>query len=223
MSSNLAMFFDGPMQAYGYMADHQYRTTLAHPTRSCITGLIAAAIGIDKNDPNERAQIDRLNTLHITTIRLESLENAEAEHRQPRLRDFQTARTWGSNGQVIGNMDLTLRDYLQDCKFVVLLEGTDVLLERIAAGLQSPRWMLSLGRRCCVPASPIFAGRFESETEAIEKISQRLGKPFKTTLRIEEVNWSEPGATLLRDKPISFAERIHGQRSIRIFQPSTAT
>ena len=35
--ANDALYLDGPLQGWGYLADHGYRSTLPYPTRSGIT------------------------------------------------------------------------------------------------------------------------------------------------------------------------------------------
>jgi CRISPR system Cascade subunit CasD len=201
--SNLVLYLDGPLQGWGYMADHAFRNSLPHPTRSGITGLVAAALGIDRNDPEEPGKTAQLNTLHMTVLGLSA-------GRQ--IRDYHTAQTRNRRGDVIGHATVTHRDYLVDSKFMVLLAGDDsVLLEEIEAALRDPRWFGTLGRRSCVPASPILLGRFDSESEAIAELELRLGKPIRVTLRVDEVL---DGGTLLRDLSMSFSSRSFGQRMI---------
>lgn len=204
----LALYLDGPLQGWGYMADHQYRNSLPHPTRSGVTGILAAALGIDRNDPEEREKTARLNTLHMTALGLSA-------GRQ--IRDYHTAQTRNRRGDVIGHATVTHRDYLVDSKFVVLLAGDDsVLLEEIEAALRDPRWFGTLGRRSCVPASPILLGQFDSESDGISELEKRLGKKLEITLRVYEVSDYGDGAILLRDLPLSFNARTHGQRMVRV-------
>jgi CRISPR system Cascade subunit CasD len=51
------------------------------------------------------------------------------------------------------------RQYLEDAAFLAAFEeksGGRVWLDKCAEALQSPRWTLYLGRKCCVPTRPIF-------------------------------------------------------------------
>ena len=47
----LALYFDAPLQSWGYASKFDRRTTLAHPTRSGVIGLLCAAAGIGIADP----------------------------------------------------------------------------------------------------------------------------------------------------------------------------
>jgi CRISPR system Cascade subunit CasD len=198
--SNLTLYLDGPLQGWGYMADHKYRNCLSHPTRSGVTGILAAAMGINRAEP-----IDRLGSLAMTILGL-------GTGRQ--IRDYHTAQTRNRQGAVVGHAEVTHRGYLVDSKFLVLLDGEAELLDEIEGALRDPVWFGTLGRRSCVPASPILLGRFNSEAEAIEELERRTGKPILVTLRVEET--SGPGAMLLRDLPLSFGERHWGQRMILV-------
>jgi CRISPR system Cascade subunit CasD len=203
--SNLTLYLDGPLQSWGYMADHKYRNCLPHPTRSGLTGILGAALGIGRHDPNEAEKTGRFNALRMTILGL-------GAGRQ--IRDYHTAQTSGSSGRVVGDCTVTHRDYLVDSRFLVLLDGNEELLVEIEAALQNPVWFGTLGRRSCVPASPILLGQFESEAEAIAELEKRLGRAVQITLRVEETD--APGAVLLRDLPLSFSARTHGQRMILV-------
>ena len=197
--SSLALYLDGPLQGWGYLADHAYRNTLSHPTRSAVTGILAAAMGIDRAEP-----IDRLNLLRMTILGL-------TPSRQ--IRDYHTAQTRNKSGVVIGHAEVTQRDYLVDARFLVLLEGEGGLLDEIERALRNPRWFGTLGRRSCVPASPIYLGRFDSESAALAMLERRIGN-VSVTLRVDEVS---EGGLLLRDLPMGFGSRSFGQRMIRVF------
>jgi hypothetical protein len=112
----------------------------------------------------------------------------------------------------VGNAEVTYRNYLVDSRFVVLLEGYETLLGEVEEALTNPVWFGTLGRRSCVPAARIFLGRFDSETDALEFLSQRIGS-VQIYLRVDEV---KSGGVLLRDLPMSFSSRTHGQRMIRV-------
>jgi CRISPR system Cascade subunit CasD len=197
------------MQGWGYMADHAFRNSLPYPTRSGITGLLAAAIGTNRNDPEESAETARLNKLRMTILGLQV--GSRGSGRQ--IRDYHTAQTRNRNGVVIGDATVTRRDYLVDSKFLVMLDGDDDFLDELQSALKNPVWFGTLARRSCVPSSPFLLGRFESEALAVAEIETRIGKPVAVRLRIDEV---QIGGTLLRDLPLGFGERRFGQRMIRV-------
>jgi CRISPR system Cascade subunit CasD len=212
--SSLVLYLDGPFQGWGYMADHAWRNTLPHPTRSGITGILAAALGIDRNDPEESVKIGRLNTLGMTMVGLQP-EGRVVAGRQ--IRDYHTAQTRNRRGEVVGHADVTRRDYLIDSKFIVMIEGDLGLLDILESAVRNPVWFCTLGRRSCVTTAPILLGRFDSEQAAITELENRLGKSVRVALRVEEVA-PDAGGMLLRDLPLSFGRRSFGQRSILVSQ-----
>jgi CRISPR system Cascade subunit CasD len=219
MSSNLTLFLDGPLQGWGYMADHAYRNTLEHPTRTGLTGLLASAMGIDRNAADEPVQIARLSGLRLTVVGIQVAppEGRRARPVRPRrLRDFHTALRRNRDGEVVGNPDVTRRDYLCDAKFLALLEGDPGLLDELEAAVRDPRWICTLGRRSCIPASPILLGRFGSEPEALAELERRLKRQVTVTTRVEGAMPGDPGSTLIQDLPLSFKARSRGQRAIRV-------
>jgi CRISPR system Cascade subunit CasD len=212
--SNLALYLDGPLQGWGYMADHVYRNTLPYPTRSGVMGLLAAAMGIDRGSS---CSFGNDLTLRLTVLGLQIAPEDERPALVPgrQIRDYQTAQTRGSTGAVVGNADVTHRDYLVDAKFLALLNGGNAdLLEEMEQALHNPVWFGTLGRRSCVPASPLLLGRFDSEEATLAMLETRLGRRVRVALRVEE--GAGAGGMLLRDLPLSFSARTHGQRMIRV-------
>ena len=49
-NSVLALYFDGPMQAWGYQSRFNRRTSLSYPTKSGVLGILCAALGVPKSD-----------------------------------------------------------------------------------------------------------------------------------------------------------------------------
>jgi len=64
---------------------------------------------------------------------------------------------------------LSRRQYLYDASFLVALQGDSDTVARYAGHLQNPVWPVFLGRKCCVPGEPVFAGTgyFGSLTDAL--------------------------------------------------------
>jgi CRISPR system Cascade subunit CasD len=216
--ANDALYLDGPLQGWGYLADHGYRSTLPYPTRSGITGLLAAALGIDRYDSDEPVKTARLNALRLNVL---GLQTASEKGRRRlvhgrQIRDYHTAQTRGLTGAVVGNAEVTRRDYLVDANFWRFWMAPALLLEELEAALRNPVWFGTLGRRSCVPAAPLLLGRFDSESAALAMLETRLGRSVHVTLRIEECAGAD--GMLLRDLPLSFSARTYGQRMVRISQ-----
>jgi CRISPR system Cascade subunit CasD len=212
------------MQSWGHVSRFERRTTALHPTRSGIIGLIAAAIGIDKHGPNEVEQIARFAPLKITTVLLPRHNRTGAELLIRRLEDYHTVtgirRASGKIDQEATAQ--TYRHYLLDARFGVLLEGAPALLEEIAAALRNPRWGLFLGRKCCIPATPLLITISPDRAKAWCEMLRRTGHSGEETEerfdRIIEVAATDSGAEMIEDTPIGFGKPIgerHAPRWIR--------
>jgi CRISPR system Cascade subunit CasD len=214
----LALYLDAPLQSWGYASQFDRRTSLGHPTRSGVLGMICAALGVDWSDVEG---LNRLDGLSMTVLGFGG---------GARLTDFHTVgggydrkaekqnivRT--AEGK-IGKTMVTHREYLQDARFGVLLCGDDALLVEIAAALTNPRWGLWLGRKSCIPASPVCQGMFDSEELAEEHLCTLdaprrsrpdLGRPRKWV----EVDDFDSGTDTIMDRPLDFAERRFAPRRI---------
>jgi CRISPR system Cascade subunit CasD len=220
----LALLLDGPMQSWGHVSRFERRTTALHPTRSGVIGLIAAALGINKHHPDEVAQIARLASLTVTTLSLPRNKLSGGELPIRRLEDYHTVT---GIRRASGKLDKdatvqTYRHYLLDARFGVLLEGSASLLEEVAAALRNPGWGVWLGRKCCIPASPLLITVSSTRAKAWSELLRRTGhsgaEPEENFDRIIQAGVTDSGADMIEDTPISFGKPIgerHGPRWIR--------
>ena len=226
MSSDacLALLLDGPMQSWGHASRFERRTTALHPTRSAIVGLIAAALGIDKHGPDEAAQLGHFAALRVTTVKLDKRDRRGTELPIQRLEDYHTVTgIRRASGKVDDDATVqTYRHYLLDARFGVLLEGPAALLEGIAGALRNPKWGVWLGRKCCLPASPVLvavkAGQSQAWSELLRRAGYEGAEPIEQFDRVIEAAASEPGADMIEDTPVAFGNPIgerHAPRWIR--------
>lgn len=237
MSSNscLALLLDGPMQSWGFASRFTRRTTALHPTKSGICGLLAAALGYDKHSADEPAQVARLAALTCTTVTLPKKRGsgelpmlrlsdyhtvaftAEADVNSSRRRKLLAKANHRITAEDRGSEMLpTERHYLLDARFGVLLEGEANFLAEIATALENPRWGLWLGRKCCIPASPLLVGIGSSADEALKLLFNRCGLDESLSLEhfdhtLESPSDEAADAEWLTDQPVAFGAAI-GQR-----------
>ena len=62
----LALYFDAPMQSWGYQSRFDRRTTLGYPTRSGVFGMLCAAMGIDWGET--AVALARLQDIEMTVL-----------------------------------------------------------------------------------------------------------------------------------------------------------
>ncbi len=226
MSSDacLALLLDGPMQSWGHASRFERRTTALHPTRSGVLGLIAAAMGINKHAPDEADQLARFAVLRITTLKLDKWERRGRELPIQRLEDYHTV-TGIRRASGKEDKDATVqtyRHYLLDARFGVLLEGPVKLLKEIADALQNPCWGVWLGRKCCLPSSPVLAAPLGERTVVWRHLLVRAGYRGEESEeqfdRVIEVSVADSGADMIEDTPVGFGKPIgerHAPRWIR--------
>ncbi len=203
----------GPMQSWGTTSRFDQRDTGKEPSKSGVIGLLAAALGIDREIWN-----DELKSLAALTMGV--------RHDRPGVlkRDYQTAQNIiSADRSKVHETAVTTRDYLADAVFLVGLEGGDrTLLERAHAALQNPVWPLALGRKSYVPSEPLWLEDGVKDAPLLEALTavpwiatpQRYeSAPERLLVSLESPDGS--GALRMDQLLSSFAERRFGARFVR--------
>lgn len=216
----LALYFDAPLQSWGYASKFDRRTTLAHPTRSGVIGLLCAALGVDRADTEGLKRLDAL-TVNVYAFRMGG-----------RLTDYHTVgggydpetnpgsicttgegKVRRKNGQSIAV--ITYREYLEGSRFGVVVSGDAALVEELAAAVQDPKWGVWLGRKACVPASRLYEGVFKNEDAAKDALCQ-VSKADGIVRTVSEADDFASGNDTVMDRPLNFAERRFAPRRIYV-------
>ena len=208
------------MQSYGVESRFNRRTTLPYPTRSAVTGIFCAAMGIDRSDS---AFLQKMAVLDIETLVLKRFISEEEPLRVANLMDYhtvgaryenvseerQSGRLRRADGKSISKVEITYRDYLTDARFGVLVSGDDSLVERIDSALRNPVWGVWFGRKCCVPASPVAQGIYEERSAAIERLCSLAGcdRPERV---IRDAKPGDEDVAVYRDMPVTFNRLSRG-------------
>lgn len=191
--STLLLRLAGPMQSWGTDSKFDIRRTGREPSKSGVIGLVAAAMGIRRQD---RDALRRLAALRF---------GVRVDREGTILRDYQIARTDKTSY-------VTNRYYLADAIFAVGLESDDrLLLEQIGQAIQAPVFPLYLGRRSCPPTGRVF---LEISEKPLAEALLAAAPPGASRL-ILDAEKDEPGG-LIRDMPISFdpARREYAYRRV---------
>lgn len=207
----------GPMQSWGTTSRFDHRDTGKEPSKSGILGLLAAALGI------YRENWDHLQPLTQLSMAV--------RHDRPGvlMYDYQTAGG-ARNDQIIkadgsksSDAVLSTRHYLADAAFLVGLENDNrSFLEFIQKALQNPVWPLSLGRKSYVPSEGIWFNEGVQDEKLLDVIAKwpwistlRKGENFPAELLISYES-NERDGILKMDQPLSsFAERKFGTRFVK--------
>lgn len=135
----------GPLQAWGGPVIGDRRPTLPFPTRSGVLGLVAACMGI------LRGQNDRLLAL-AEGARVHVRVDAPGTP----LVDDQTIQA-NPNASTTRQTIQSKRTYLCDASFAaVIVPGPHMSTQAIASAIAYPVFAPFLGRRACVPSSPLL-------------------------------------------------------------------
>ena len=206
-AKHLALRLDGPFQSWGASSRFDRRRTETAPTKSGVVGMLCAALGVDRDSPHEPERVAELAEFDMTTVKL--------RQRGPVLEDFHTVQDTriADTGKKRKHPVVSHRQYLQDSAFGVILSGSGELAERCAAALRNPRWGLFLGRKSCIPSTPVFRGCFASRAEACRALLGRDDLSGVETTR--DAQAFAEGDDSLNDRPVSFGQRSFAARRVR--------
>ena len=211
--ATLLLRLAAPLQAWGADSKFETRKTNREPTKSGVIGLLAAALGLRRD---EREALARLTQLRF---------GVRVEREGQLLVDYHIAKTQDQKTSYV-----TYRHYLQDAVFLAGIESEDTaLLQQLQQALAHPVYPLFLGRRSCPPTLPLClgirtAGLLDAlETEPSQAPAWRR-HPLAETRILADATPFQPGAVPRQDLPISFSpiHRQFGYRPVREFPVSLA-
>jgi CRISPR system Cascade subunit CasD len=204
---------EGPLQAWGTRSRFPHRDTEREPSKSGVLGVVAAALGMPRDDDARLAA--------LAAARM----GVRADSEGTALVDYHTAgagRFAGEEHRVHGTRDpiITRRAYLTDASFLVALGyEDDALAVAIDQALGAPRWPLFLGRRACPPSLPVRAGLSDADPERALRSA-----PWPNTIRPAEqvrliLESTPDDGEPRQDQPLSF--RLHARHFARRFVRTT--
>ena len=171
----LLLRFDAPLMSFGAPIVDNQGEIQPYPALSMMTGLLGNALGVD------HSEFDRLERLQ------ERLRYASRQDRRGRqIQDYQTVdlskpymdddRAWTTyhhresraGGSASGGTHIRYRDYWADAVHTVAatLDPPDEspTLDDLESAVKHPARPLFLGRKPCLPADSLFAGRMQVDT-----------------------------------------------------------
>jgi CRISPR system Cascade subunit CasD len=220
----------GPLVAWGDIAVGEYRPSFAHPSKSAVMGLIAASVGLRRDQ--EEAQ-RALAESYSFAVMVDAMGNL--------LRDYHTTQVPPARKGVRHptrrselafhdiNTILSSRDYRTDALYTVAIWGTrepfPYSLGQLVEALKKPAFSLYLGRKSCPPSLPLqprlissnsLRGAFEG---APFKDAEFLGNLFSQA-EYSSVYWEgeapsgfdEQHIITRRDDPVSVRRRQFAER-----------
>lgn len=222
MTKYVVLWLESPLQSWGSDSLFDRRSTLNFPTMSGVLGIVCSAMGL--SGPQKEFLEPFSGMKMYANSYMKSVDNKSAFNPKV-LRDFHMTgagytvggKSWESF-RYIRNADgikkdsitnLSLRYYLQDSYFSVVLEIPDEYSADIQAGLTNPVWDICLGRKACIPTDMVFRGIHATLTEA-EKECHAIAesKGLETRMHVCDFDNIQDFSDVLNitDVPVEFGE-----------------
>jgi len=210
----LALRLEGPLQSWGFDSQYNRRNTGLMPTKSAVAGMCCAALGYARGSGEEQAFLQQFNAVRMTAIAIPR-QGSKKELPVRRLQDYHTVKDTRTAEGKPKVCHITYRHYLTDASFGVLLKGPAPLLKQLAGAFENPVWGIWLGRKTCIPTTPVLAGLMYSREEALRLLIGE--KPMESFTLQEEVENFTEGRDSLPDTPVSFASerRLFSPRRVK--------
>lgn len=171
---------EGPLQSWGERSHWDYRDTAQFPSKSGVIGLLACALGWERDD----SRIGELSDELTMSVRADRSGELLVDYHTVTAEVLRSAAGTPRSGS---NTIQTYRSYLQDASFLVGLTGSRERLEMLKDALEHPVWVVYLGRKCCVPSVPVL-GKITEEYDSLRDamyglpLAERLEKGTETVL-----------------------------------------
>ena len=175
MTEVILLRLNAPLMSFGGPAIDNHRFTLPFPGRALLTGILANALGYCHG---EFAKLDALQRRIRYAVRRDREGVALLDYQTVALgEDHVDSTGWTTRGRIEGRVGGSAKQthirychYLANAVYTVALalrsEAEGPSLDAIEAALREPARPLFIGRKCCVPATPLLLGRSSAETMA---------------------------------------------------------
>lgn len=206
----LLLRLTAPLQSWGVGSKFNIRGTEREPTKSGAIGLLAAALGILREDDR---RLEELSLLRF---------GVRVDREGILLKDFHMAHS--SKPYTNKNSFLTYRYYLSDAVFLCGLESDRYdLLQQYEHALRHPVFPLFLGRRSCPPTLPLVLGIRNGGLEETLRNEPFQDDSVSEVRVVIEDNDPLSDSAMVKDVPVSFSqlERKYAYRKCREFIIST--
>ncbi|MDQ0455721.1 type I-E CRISPR-associated protein Cas5/CasD [Rhizobium paknamense] len=168
MAELVVFRMEAALAAFGDLQVGERRGSWRRPSHSGIAGLLAAALGLTRDDP----AVPVLAQGFLMAVRSDRIGPPLADFHtaqtppQSRKRSFATRRQELADKDLLGTI-VSRRDYWMDVAFTVLIWPKPALTVRpqaLAEALNRPAFPLFAGRRSCPFSAPLAARAVSAET-----------------------------------------------------------
>lgn len=236
MSAFLRVMLAGAIQAWGKQTYETFRPSEMFPTRSGLTGIVSAALGIPRTEKEEILNVDRSYSYAVGAVSRSNNNESRGKGASPspgsignRMIDYHVVRSVHCVNGKLKATEPTLREYLTDLKFVVIMKESknpSYSLLEIEAALRNPRYLVYLGRKSCPPGEPFiresvfyaesFLEAFDTVKESIKKESFLFPQIEIHSFYSDEKISEKDGRIIVRDVPCGVRNRLFETRNVYI-------
>jgi CRISPR system Cascade subunit CasD len=210
----LILKLKGPLQSWGAHTYEDYRPSNLFPTQSGLLGLLAACLGIERQD---RARLQTLDQSIELAVRV---DHATLDGEKPlsptKITDFHTVMDARRvDGKASKYPVVSRREYLCDATFTVAIRESAqprMNLDELEAAVKKPYYTPFLGRRSCPLSRPLWEQRLTAESfeQALEQVEPRAGVVYSEWIDFEHSRLQ------LRDVPLRAVKRQFTTRFVNI-------
>lgn len=171
----------GPMASWGEVAVGEARHSAVYPSKSAISGLLAAALGIRREDDERHKRLAERYWQAVKLLKagqvLKDYHTAQAPDSVGKFR-YRTRRDELVHGKNRLGTVLSSREYRTDAQSIVAIQGLEGMpysLQALQQALQFPKFHLYLGRKSCPLSAPLDAQIITADNfrEALDNYSAK--------------------------------------------------
>ncbi|PUA30071.1 MAG: type I-E CRISPR-associated protein Cas5/CasD [Cellvibrio sp. 79] len=195
----------GPMASWGEIAVGEARHSAIYPSKSAIIGLLAAALGIRREQEELQKKLTAGYWQAIKLLKagqvLKDYHTAQAPDSVGRFR-YRTRRDELIHGKERLGTVLSSREYRTDAQAIVAIKALDAApyeLKSLQQALQLPKFHLYLGRKSCPLAAPL-----DVQLITADNFRMALDAYVLKDLLIDASEWQSDARWLPKDKLIHY-------------------
>jgi len=163
MADFLVFQLQGVMASWGDIAVGEHRPSQGHPSKSAVLGLLAAALGIERQDDELHIRLDKqLGFAVCVRAAGELLRDYHTIQVPAGKRDYASRRDELLTDKLNLKTILSQRDYRMDAFYQVAIwckqNNANFTLDELQVALKQPKYTLYLGRKSCpvnLPLNPV--------------------------------------------------------------------
>lgn len=168
MQNYLLIRLKAPMMSFGDTDTSEDRKPIMrHPGKSMIAGLLANALGYDHRQPEMTQALQ--DEIEIASLELKR-GKILIDHQTAEISYDDTAWTTAGIPAERGGHPYSYavplrcqKEYLAGAEYIVAVSASAERLQELSRALREPARPLFIGRRCCLPSRPLFAGLIRAQ------------------------------------------------------------